>query len=214
MPVRVDLYLDRAHQQCDSVVKTVESENIRGNDPMRRICAPLAANEAERLSYLHRFGCLDTPRNPKIDRIAAMAARIFNVHSSIVTLVDHNRQWLKSPGVWTNLEAGLEDSFCAHTILKDQVLVCEDTARDPRFCHKAAVLGKPSIRFYAGAPLIAEEGIHLGAFCVVHTEPRFFGLTEQATLRDMAAMVMDELRSERDLREMMNATAFSGRAHH
>ncbi len=57
-------------------------------------------------------------------------------------------------------------SFCAWTFLPGtpEVLVVTDATKDGRFLHNSLVTGPPSIRFYAGAPIIANDHTRL-AFC-------------------------------------------------
>jgi len=56
----------------------------------------LPENEAERLNALRRYQILDTPPEPAFDRIAEMAATLFQVPMAIVSLVDEDRVWFKS----------------------------------------------------------------------------------------------------------------------
>jgi GAF domain-containing protein len=60
------------------------------------------------------------------------------------------------------------------------------------------------VRFYAGAPLLTQDGFNLGTLCLVDLKPRALLSTEQqATLVDLAAMVVDEL----ELRLAIHKTA-------
>ena len=52
--------------------------------------------EARRLAAVQRYEILDTPPDGSFDRITAIAARLFCVPISIISLVDHNRIWFKS----------------------------------------------------------------------------------------------------------------------
>lgn len=150
-------------------------------------------NEAERLHALARYAILDTPPEPAFDRITALAARLLRVPSALVTLVDAERLWFKSCYGFSAPEAGRAEGFCAQTICANTSFVIPDTHADPAYVHNPLVTGEPFIRFYAGVPLVSPDGYALGSLCVLDTTPRALSADEQATLHDLAAMVMDEL---------------------
>ena len=49
------------------------------------------------------------------------------------------------------------------------------------------------MRFYAGAPLKTRDGLNIGTFCIIDCEPREFTDSEQASLADLASIVIDEM---------------------
>ena len=52
--------------------------------------------DAERVEFLRSLALLDTPFEPRFDRITSLAAATFNVPISLVSLVDADRMWFKS----------------------------------------------------------------------------------------------------------------------
>jgi eukaryotic-like serine/threonine-protein kinase len=65
------------------------------------------SQEAQRLAALRRYDVLDTPPDGSFDRVTAMAARLFSVPISIISLVDHDRICDPPPSEWSDLKYGL-----------------------------------------------------------------------------------------------------------
>lgn len=129
----------------------------------------LPANELARLAMLQRYALLDTSPDPMFDDIVSMAARVLSVPVATVTLVDADRQWFKACVGVPNQSVAREHSFCAHTILTDQLLVVPDLTADPRFRDNPLVAGAPLVRFYAGVPLAGEDGSLVGVLCIMRS---------------------------------------------
>nr|WP_281416231.1 GAF domain-containing protein [Deinococcus aestuarii] len=146
------------------------------------------------------------------DRIVRVAARTLRVPIAIVNFVDEHRQWGKAIHGTGSTEAPREHSFCAWTILSDDVTVVENAHEDPRFRDHPMVTGAPHIHLYAGAPLITPDGDRLGTLCVVSPEPRELRGEDRAVLRELAAMVVDELELRRTRRELEREVAVRERA--
>ena len=53
-------------------------------------------------------------------------------------------------------------SFCAHAVASNEPLVVDDTLQDIRFASNPLVTSAPNIRFYAGVPLILDDGLTVG----------------------------------------------------
>ena len=116
---------------------------------------PVPADEPVRLIALRALNLLDTPAEERFERITRTAIRTFDVPIALISLVDAERQWIKSCQGFAISETPRSISFCGHAILQDQALVIPDARLDPRFVDNPLVTGGPHIRFYAGQPLSA-----------------------------------------------------------
>lgn len=172
------------------------------------IVPPVPANEACRLAALRDADVLDTPPEPYFDHVTALAARLFEVKSALVSLVDTDRQWFKSRAGLDARETPREVSLCGHAILSDAPLVVLDARDDPRFSDNPLVAGDPNIRFYAGAPLITADGYRLGSLCIIDYQPRAaFSEPDRRTLADLAALVSAELDRRRTFERRVGEAA-------
>jgi two-component sensor histidine kinase len=150
-------------------------------------------NEAERLAAVRRYDILDTPPDGAFDRITRIAARLFEVPISIVSIVDEDRIWFKSH-YGLDVEAiPRGPGLCASAILDNKPWVLTDAKTDPRSLTNPLVAGDFGLRFYAGVPLRTHDGHNLGTLCVIDHEPRPITHTDIEQLTDLAAVVMDEL---------------------
>ncbi|PRX50447.1 sigma-B regulation protein RsbU (phosphoserine phosphatase) [Prauserella shujinwangii] len=168
--------------------------------------------ERARLAAVDRYDILDTPPDGAFDRIAAMAARLLDAPIATVSIVDSDRIWFKAThGLSGVTQVGRDPGLCASAVLQDAPYVVADALTDPRTMRNPLVRGELGIRFYAAAPIVTSEGHRLGTVNVLDTRPRELDPAGAAILRDLAAVVMDELelrlsalttlREERRLRE-------------
>ncbi|WP_426051878.1 sensor histidine kinase [Brevundimonas sp. SL161] len=160
-----------------------------------------AGIEAERLRVLRSYDILDTDPEHAFDDVTRLAVRICETPVALVSLALGERLWFKAR-IGMADETGPElDSFCQHAMQHDGVYVVRDASIDPVYIDHPLVTGPANYRFYAGAPLIDDQGMTLGMLCVVDTKARPDGLTEtqHMTLEVLATQVMALMERRRAL---------------
>ena len=158
----------------------------------------IGTEEASRLATLMEYDILDSAAEAPFDRLVEIAADLFQVPIAAVSLVDGYRQWFKSRVGWTAQESPRKWAFCEHTIRGKDVFVIADAAKDRRFAGNPLVTKAPSIRFYAGAPLLTSAGHALGTICVMDRRARRqLSAREKRMLQHLASMVMEQIEIRR-----------------
>ncbi|WP_251965607.1 PAS domain S-box protein [Salinibacter ruber] len=164
--------------------------------------------DPRRLQALRRYDVIDTPPEETFDRIADLAAALFDAPIGLVTFVGDQKQSHKACIGLDAQELGLDASFCVHTLDDGKRLVVEDATEDVRFDGNPLVTGDPHVRFYAGAPMVTPDGHVLGTVCVLDTEPRAPSERQLTGLDDLAQMGVDQL--ERRRRQKISAVEQGG----
>lgn len=166
----------------------------KGAAPLPALCG-----EDARAEIVASYGVSALHDDDELSSIAAFAARLCHCPVALVTVVEPERQVFVARSGTELSETPRSVSFCAHTMLGGEPMIVPDAAEDPRFADNALVTGEPHIRFYAGAPLVSDEGAPLGALCVIDTAPRPAGLgeLEREGLAVLAQAVMARLRARR-----------------
>ncbi len=167
------------------------------------LVAPIPANEADRLESLYQYDLLDTSQEVDYDRVSHIASQLCLTPIAMVSLIDRERQWVKSSYGITIENIPREISLCAHTILGEQPLIIEDTSRDNRFLDNPAVVHPPHIVFYTGIPLVSSDGFAIGSLCVIDHHPRQLTSSQQMALEalvDQVVLLMELRRTNSQLR--------------
>jgi PAS domain S-box-containing protein len=162
-------------------------------------------SEQSRLRTLQPYQILETPPEAAFDDLAKLAAQLCNAPFATISFVDSERQWFKSCIGLEPAEARRVATFCHLTIQSHQPFVVEDAQLDPRFAQSLAVVNKPNVRFYAGVPLVTQDGIVLGALEVMDSSPRRLNSLQLNALHVLAAQVMNQVEMRRLLREHKQA---------
>jgi PAS domain S-box-containing protein len=156
-----------------------------------------------RVAALLRYEALDTPPEADLDDIAGLAADLCGASTGLVTLVDDARQFFKAS---SNFDGGtgapMHAGFCPYVVRAAAPLVIPDAGTDVRYADNPATR-EAGVRFYAGVPLMTDDGHAIGTLCVLDRSARPDGLAPSKldALRALARQVMGQLELRRAVRE-------------
>jgi GAF domain-containing protein len=128
------------------------------------------------------------------DDLTAIAVGICGTEMSLISLLDDKRQWFKSSHGTEIKETPKEFAFCAHAIHDaENVFIVPDAKKDKRFKDNPLVTGNPHLVFYAGVPLISDNGLPLGTLCVLDHQPKSLNEGQIKSLTALGRQVMNLL---------------------
>ncbi|HEX8562169.1 MAG TPA: GAF domain-containing protein [Flavobacterium sp.] len=145
--------------------------------------------ETKRIENLEKYEVLDTPPDGYFDEITSLAAKIFDVPISIISLVDVDRIWFKSSFGLEAEEIPRSPGLCSSAIMSDAIYIVEDARKDPRTMSNPLVAGAMGLQFYAAAPLKTIDGYNLGTLCIIDKNPRSLNARESSMLMQLARIV-------------------------
>jgi two-component system, NtrC family, sensor kinase len=175
---------------------------------------PMPAPDRDRVASLQKYAILDTEPEQAFDDLTLLASFVCKTPIALISLVDEDRQWFKSKVGMDASQTPRDIAFCSVAIQQTDVMVVPDTLQDERFRNNPLVIAGPRIRFYAGAPLINDEGYALGTLCVVDRTPREFGADQKEALQALGRLVLAQLEFRLNLQLLKEALTDRTQAEH
>jgi GAF domain-containing protein len=174
----------------------------------------MSTNDAARVSALQKYAILDSEPEQAFDDLTLLASYVCRTPIALISLIDENRQWFKSKVGISATETSRNIAFCSTAIQQPDVFVVPDTLQDERFRTNPLVVSEPNIRFYAGAPLINEDGYALGTLCVIDLAPRSLAADQESALKALSRLVLMQMEFRRNLILLKEALSDRTREEH
>jgi GAF domain-containing protein len=174
----------------------------------------MSTNDAERVAALQKYAILDSEPEQAFDDLTLLASYVCKTPIALISLLGEDRQWFKSKVGISATETSRNIAFCSTAIQQPDVFVVPDALQDERFCKNPLVVSEPNIRFYAGAPLINEDGYALGTLCVIDRAPRELAADQEAALKALSRLVLMQMEFRRNLILLKEALSDRTREEH
>lgn len=162
-------------------------------------------SETERIERLHYYDIVDTLAEEQFDELTKLASVVCETPISFISFIDDKHQWLKSKVGLPMDSTTRENSFCKEILDTDEILEVEDASENELFIDNPYVVGEPKIKFYAGCPLVDDDGYNLGSICVMDLKPGFLTKVQRETLQSIGRQVINLLKARKVQLELSKA---------
>lgn len=155
----------------------------------------LSRDESKRLAAIDLLKNPDKGRDDALKKYTHLVCQLLKMPMGFVSVLNDEKQYIKSAQNVAVRETSLSEAFCVQTLKQGETYICHDTHQHPVFRDYHAVKEAPFIRFYAGCPLKTQDGVPIGTFCILDTQPRELSDEQLDLFEKMAGLVSDFLAS-------------------
>ncbi len=146
--------------------------------------------------------------DPEIfSRITLLTTVTLGCPTSLVAIVEEDRQWFLGRTGFPLGETPLDVSFCQACVTTGKPLLVDDARADPRFAGNALVTCGPQIRSYLGVPIRLDGAHVLGTLCAISPIARAFTHDQIKPLEMLAELVEQNIALYARTRELSRKNA-------
>ncbi|WP_426478686.1 response regulator [Chryseobacterium sp. CBSDS_008] len=157
---------------------------------------PIPANEESRIRKLEFFDLLNMEKDPQLDIFAETACLVTDCPAALIAMMERETQTIQSCVGLALDFVDRKSTLCQYSIASGDVVVINDTLADERSSDNPLILAG-GIRFYAGVPLIDDEGFVLGTICVIDYKPKTITDEQISTLKKIGEAITKVLMGKR-----------------
>ncbi|WP_438945518.1 GAF domain-containing sensor histidine kinase [Sediminibacterium sp.] len=154
---------------------------------------PIPHNEDERVWALTEFDIDYSDTSALLKDLVELAAKIAGTKISLINLIDTYTQWTVANFGLPIDQMKREDSVCQYTIVQEGSFEVKSLSADERFKDKFYVVDDPNLEYYFGIPLATQDGLNLGALCVLDTSAKTLSPEKVELLKIVAKEVVNRL---------------------
>lgn len=161
--------------------------------------SPHVRDRGPRAKLLDRYQLARPETDEFASSLCQMLAGFWNAEIAYVSIIDDTEQSFRAcVGIEPSVSLR-EDTICNLTIQGSEPLILLDAASDETVRKLTFLAGEQGVRFYAGMPLVTEDGEVLGALCVADRNPwKSFNSTHIDQLKLSARLLMQHYEARRE----------------
>jgi PAS domain S-box-containing protein len=145
------------------------------------------------------FCQLSLEHDKDLQEAVLLATRIFKTPIAALSLLEGESLNIKLSLGLSNLSIPSVISFCNYTVSQKEIFVLEDTLEVEHFSKLVNMPDGNTVRFYAAAPLITQQGLCIGTLCVMDYVPHCSTEQDELTLSILAKHVISILEAKLNL---------------
>jgi len=171
---------------------------------------PLPPNETERLLKLSDLDIDYGSLSESFKDLTHLAAKVAGTEISLINLIDVYTQWTVARHGLDLHQMTREESVCQYTITQADQFEVPDLSADDRF-NKNFYVGEPlSLRYYFGVPLKDNDGLNIGALCVLDTKLKMLNPEKIELLKIIAVEIMNRIKTYQTMESLQNKLKDAG----
>jgi len=171
---------------------------------------PLPPNETERLLKLSDLDIDYGSLSESFKDLTHLAAKVAGTEISLINLIDAYTQWTVARHGLDLHQMTREESVCQYTITQADQFEVPDLSADDRF-NKNFYVGEPlSLRYYFGVPLKDNDGLNIGALCVLDTKLKMLNPEKIELLKIIAVEIMNRIKTYQTMESLQNKLKDAG----
>ncbi|MFC3355425.1 response regulator [Sphingobacterium zeae] len=145
-------------------------------------------NELRRIEKLKSYELMGLGKDPELDVFAQAACLITDCPAALIAMMEQETQRIQSCVGIALDTVDRKNTVCQYTIMSKEVLIIEDTFNDVRSSSNP-LIREGNIRFYAGVPLLDDDGDALGTICVIDFQPKKLSEKQVNSLAELGKAV-------------------------
>src|SRR3984885_1527285 len=144
---------------------------------------------------------LNFGKNKKeLNELVALTADTLKTPIAIISVMQYEKQFIKDSLETEFNPNSREICFCRHLAAQDGIVIIPDARFDPYLERNFLAPGNPSVRFYAGIPLVTGNGVLLGSLCLFDRKPRHISIKQKKMLATIARQMVRLIETEMNLK--------------
>lgn len=151
----------------------------------------ISFSEKQRLAALAQYAIFKSEPDKDYTQLTFLAAEICKVPVAKISIVAKDEIWHKAVYGTSNVVLPRKNTFCELSIYAEEDILILNQPDDEDIFEKARGIYDRDYKFYAGVPLVNDQGHAIAVFCIFDIQPRVLTSNQVKALKALASQCLN-----------------------